>query len=70
MRKGPRGGRLREVAPVEGVDVKRIQAIRQTLIIGFSADDGADAKPMRFCGVSTLGRSKLFGLHGQKPWFK
>ena len=64
----PRGGRLREVAPVGGVAGSRIQAIPPC-----SAEASPGRTPWmpsrgRFPGGSTPDRSKLFGSHGQRPW--
>ena len=69
MRKAPRGGRLREVAPVGGVDVIETQALphaRQRLL----RRSPQDAEASKFPGESTPDRSKLFGSHGQRPWFQ
>src|SRR5262249_6398747 len=36
---------------------------------GFSCADLPDAETSPFLGGSTPDRSKLFGSHGQRPWF-
>jgi len=36
---------------------------------GFSYADLMDAKASPFLRTSTPDRSKLFGSHGQRPWF-
>jgi len=69
MRKAPpRGGRLREAAPVGGVDFKQTRVFSQTLSIGLSLDHRLNAYAMEFVGGSAPDRSKLFGSHGQRPW--
>src|SRR5262245_26593536 len=65
----PRGGRLREVAPVRGVGINRTRASSATLGNGFSSEGVSDVKPSAIRGGGTPDRSKLFGSHGQRPWF-
>jgi|GEM_PF-6309354 len=68
MRKAPRGGRLREAAPVGGVDLKGTRAILHVLDVAFSADDARDAEPTKMLEGSRLDRSNLFGSNGPRPW--
>jgi hypothetical protein len=76
LRKAPRGGRLREVAPLGGVVVKLTQAV---LVARQRRLSIARHRPLwitlssgparcRFSGGCTPDRSKLFGSHGQRPW--
>jgi len=64
----PRGGRLREVAPVGGVEVNGIQAIPPCSAEASPGIPPKHAKPRKFPGGSTPDRWKLFGSHGQRPW--
>ncbi len=65
----PLRGRLRAVTPVGGVDLNRAEA---------PPDRSAEATPdltlrrpwpRAIPGGCTPDRSKLFGSHGQRPWF-
>jgi hypothetical protein len=60
MRKAPRGGRFREVAPAGGEEINRTQPSAM-LANGFSSDVVPEAKASSILGGGTPDRSKLFG---------
>src|SRR3954454_11882224 len=66
----PRGGRFRAVAPVGGGEGRRADSTNglgyACLPSGFRTHPGLRPRGSAGC---TPDRSKLFGSHGQRPWF-